>query len=1176
MFNLLASGPGREVSRIVLWGMGIGSISMVVWTIGPMISIFGFRPLEGYIARNVVVVLLVAAASGLGGFTFWRRKKKSEKIAEGIAGEAAKDDNDSVVLKDKMKDALTTLKNAGGGKAGYLYDLPWYLLIGPPGSGKTTALVNSGLKFPLSRGAKPAAIAGVGGTRYCDWWFTDDAVLIDTAGRYTTQDSDAKSDQQSWYAFLDLLKKNRPRQPINGVMVAISLEDLMTMSSAELSAHADAIRARLLELHDRLKVDFPVYALFTKGDLVAGFMEFFGNLGEQGRKQVWGATFQTGDKTINLVGEVPYEFDALIERLNNDLTDRLQEEPAPTTRVSLYGFPAQMSALKRPIFNFLNQIFEPTRYHANATLRGFYFTSGTQEGTPIDQVIGALARSFGAEELAGASYSGKGKSYFLTDLINKVIIGEAAWVSTDRAAVRRAMIIKAAAFATIALLSLAATAAWWVSYNRNSTLITLTQAGAKEYEAAGGPLPKQAVVSDRDLARVLPLLHRLRHLPSGYAVREASTPMAATFGLSQRDRIQSSSENAYRIALERMFRSRLVFRMEEQLEANRNNPSFIYEALKVYLMLGGQQPAERDLIVGWMRRDWSDNLYPGAANAEGRKALEEHLLAMLDLEAGQEPLMTLHGPLVEECQKTLARLSLAQRAYELLKSQARSSAARDWVVARAGGPDVGLVFEAVGSPTLDTVTVPGFFTYVGFHRAFIERLSDISEQLKRERWVLGAIGEQSAVSEQYDRLVDDLLQIYARDFVGAWREALTKLRLKRLIADKPRYIALTAISSVTSPMKTLLESIRDETTLTRERPGFNKPADGKPGETKTPTLPALMKETAPGANIEAAFKHFHVVVEGDGSRKPIEAVVANLGEIANSLTLSTTNPSQSALANSQLQVQVANLKANAARLPPPFSDMMRGAANDFEGDVARSSQVQLSQSLGDQVTRTCQQIVANRYPFVRGSDREVPIQDFGRLFGQGGILDKFFTQNLAPLADTSKREWAYRPDSRLGITLNPAALREFQRAAEIRDAFFPGGGNQPMINLAVIPPLINTPGTVAKMEINGVPIESKAGSPNAPVSVQWPGAAAIGRTAITVTNEAAMGMQAAPPSVLERTGAWSLFRMLDAAGARPRGDRIVAQFVVGGRDLQYQFGTSTVQNPFNLPALREFRCPSGI
>ncbi len=428
-------------------------------------------------------------------------------------------ESDEGVLKDKIKDALATLKTASNSKGNYLYDLPWYVLIGPPGSGKTTALVNSGLKFPLSRGATPAAIAGVGGTRYCDWWFTEDAVLIDTAGRYTTQDSDAKSDKQSWFAFLDLLKKNRPRQPINGVMVAISLEDMMTLSPAEITAHANAIRARLLELHERLKVDFPVYALFTKADLVAGFVEYFGYLGEQGRKQVWGATFQTADKKRNMVGEVPVEFDLLLERLTEEQLDRLQDEPVPNTRVVLYGFPAQMARLKQQLFDFLNQIFEPTRYHANATLRGFYFTSGTQQGSPIDQLIGSLARSFGTEEVAASSYSGQGKSYFLTDLIQKVIIGEAAWVTTDRAAVRRAMIIKAVAFTLIGMLSIGLSLAWWVSYKQNSALIAQTEKANEDYLATAGVLARDPIVADRDFSKILPALHKLRYMPAGYGSR---------------------------------------------------------------------------------------------------------------------------------------------------------------------------------------------------------------------------------------------------------------------------------------------------------------------------------------------------------------------------------------------------------------------------------------------------------------------------------------------------------------------------------------------------------------------------------------------------------------------------------------------------------------------------------
>ena len=115
------------------------------------------------------------------------------------------------------------------GSRGYLYEQPWYAIIGPPGAGKSTALLNAGLHFPLAAEMGQGAVAGVGGTRLCDWWFTDDAVLIDTAGRYTTQDSDAEVDRAGWYAFLDLLRRTRKRQPLNGVLIAIART---TMSAA--------------------------------------------------------------------------------------------------------------------------------------------------------------------------------------------------------------------------------------------------------------------------------------------------------------------------------------------------------------------------------------------------------------------------------------------------------------------------------------------------------------------------------------------------------------------------------------------------------------------------------------------------------------------------------------------------------------------------------------------------------------------------------------------------------------------------------------------------------------------------------------------------------------------------------------------------------------------------------
>ena len=153
--------------------------------------------------------------------------------------------------------------------------MPWYVFIGGPGSGKTTALINSGLRFPLAEKTGAGSIQGIGGTRNCDWWFTDEAVLIDTAGRYTTQDSHQESDKNAWQGFLGLLKKTRPRRPLNGIFLTVSVPDLLWQVPQERARLADALCARLLEIDAALRTRLPIYVLVTKCDLLHGFTEYF-------------------------------------------------------------------------------------------------------------------------------------------------------------------------------------------------------------------------------------------------------------------------------------------------------------------------------------------------------------------------------------------------------------------------------------------------------------------------------------------------------------------------------------------------------------------------------------------------------------------------------------------------------------------------------------------------------------------------------------------------------------------------------------------------------------------------------------------------------------------------------------------------------------------------------------
>ncbi|MEZ2409400.1 type VI secretion system membrane subunit TssM [Bosea sp. RCC_152_1] len=1204
--------------RIIAILIGALALAALIWFGGPFVAFGEVRPFESFWVRMPVAVLLLVGALIWIAVIVIRRRKATAALTEALEKEEST--GDGAALSSAMKDALATLKSARGKGGDYLYDLPWYVIIGPPGAGKTTALVNSGLKFPLARGATPAAVAGSGGTRYCDWWFAEDAVLIDTAGRYTTQDTDTKAEKSSWFAFLDLLKTNRPRQPINGVLVAISVEDLLTSSPEEIAAHADAIRARLLELHERLKVDFPVYAIFTKADLIAGFNEFFGQLTEPQRRMVWGHTFQTADKTRNMIGDVPPEYDALIERLNERLPDRLQDEHNPTARAQIFGCPSQMATLKRSIVEFLTRVFEPTRYHANATLRGFYFTSGTQEGTPIDQLIGALSRNFGSDHAGAASFSGKGKSYFLTELIQKVVIGESGWVSTDLGAARRTTALRIAGFATVALLSLAALGLWWTSFSRNSDLITATNYGLSDYRSAAAPVLQETTISDRNFSRVLPLLHKLRNMPAGYATQAEPTPTLATFGLSQRERLQNASEITYQQGLERMLRPRIIFRLEEQLEQQANNPGFVYEALKVYMMIGGQAKLDRDLVTSWMRLDWAENLFPGPANAKGREALEEHLTAMLDLDEGTgEPMVKLNQSLIEQSQRTLRRLSIAERAYELLRTQSRSDSAKDWVVSQRGGSDVRLVFEGVGGEDLDQVRVPYFYTYDGFQSAFIGRLGDIGDRIEKERWVLGENVDQQAITAQYATLFQDLMKLYSRDYVATWQKTLRRLKLRPLNADKPRYVALSAISAATSPFKQVLESLRDETQLTKERPNAKKAVAQTAAKNAAQTLDerasqalgrlganlpmasagvdrvlAGSNDVSLGADIEAQFKPYHVLVDGDLGRRPVDQLLQTFSEISQNLAIAATNPSQSAAANAALVPLIATLRANSSRYPAPFDGMIVQAVNDFEGDATGATVALLRQALAEQVTGVCNEIVTNRYPFTKASARDVPLADFARLFAPGQIMDKFYKERLEPFVDTSKPQWSWRVDSRVARALSPTTLREFQRASEIKEAFFPTGGNLPSFQMVVTPTALSADASSAKLEINGFTVTSQQGV-NTPAPVMWPGGG-VGKTAVTLTLGGASGNASGgmfgggffssgsqsgnaaqgEAKLFEKDGTWSFFRLLDAGSVLKQGDNVGFTLNAGGRQVGYSFGVGSLKNPLILPALREIRCPSGI
>jgi type VI secretion system protein ImpL len=1166
---------GWLLSRWFLSGLGAAILAALVWLFGPLLA-----PLAGLVVRLAIIAVIALVWFGMNFWISRRRRDADAAIVAGATATAAEGPDASAeevaALRDKLTTALGLLRRARGTR-GYLYEQPWYVIIGPPGAGKTTALLNAGLQFPLASEMGQGAVAGIGGTRMCDWWFTENAVLIDTAGRYTTQDSDAAVDRAGWEGFLDLLRRTRARQPLNGVLVAISVADIATAPAAERSAHARAIRRRVKELTDRLGVRLPVYALFTKADLLAGFTEYFDDLDRERRGQVWGMTFPIAAGEAGPVPGFAAEFQALVSRLGERLLDRLQAERSPDRRALIAGFPAQVASLEQPLTSFLTEAFGGSRLDPAPFLRGAYLTSGTQEGTPIDRLTGALARAFGVDQRRAPSLRPEqGRSYFLTRLLRDVVFGEAMLVSARPGAARRQALLRGGAFAAIALLTIGVVAGLWTQNASSNAEIARAQAALAAYSAAAAKLPLDPV-NDANLAAIAPLLDQARALPDGYD-HPAS---GAGLGLSQSAKIGTASRAVYRQALERVLLPRLIWRLEGQIRGNLDKPEFTYEATRVYLMLGNQGPLDRGLVREWMTLDWQ-NTYPGAADAPLRGDLVKHLDALL---ANPLPQVPLDGKLIEDARRTFSRVSLAERVYSRIRPLAAN--VPPWTPGGAlGASGAPLFVRASGKPLTDGI--PGLYTRDGFYKVVLPSLPVAAKEVASESWVLGASAQINPTSPETANLEHDVVALYTAEYIKAWEAMLADLNLAPLNSLNEAVRELYVLGSPQSPMRDLLASVANQLTLSvppKPVPGAEAAAKGaaaalapKLGGAASQLQGLLGKQggpppAPPGLDVD---NHFKALIDfvGKGPGAPIDTDIKLINDLQQQLSQVAATPAGGApapaLAAGGDPGQL--LIAAASQAPAPVSrwlPALASSASVLRGGGAKA-QVAAAFNGGGGPGTLCQRAVNGRYPFFAGASSEIPLDDFARLFAPNGLLDSFFNTQLRPFVDTSGTVWKAQAANGVPPPITAGDLAQFQRASQIRDMFFAAGGTTPTVRFDITPVTLDAGAKQVSIDFGGVAVVNAHG-PVQSTPITWPGPNRMDHVRL-VFDPPAPGTT----GVIEAHGPWALFRLFDQ-GEIARGgaaERYTLTFHLGARSASFDLRADSVLNPFAPGVLHDFRCPA--
>jgi type VI secretion system protein ImpL len=896
-------------------------------------------------------------------------------------------------------------------------------------------------------------------------------------------------------------------------------------------------------------------------------------MGKEDRAQVWGVSFPLadGNQVDQALAAFPAEFAQLEEQLQRRLLDRMQQERDVQRRALMYSFPQQFAYMGQALQQFLTEVFKSSRYEETALLRGVYFSSGTQEGSPIDRVMGAMAAAFGLERHVLPMNAASGRSYFITRLLREVIFPEAELVGVNLQLERNRRWLQWASTIGISVIALLFAAALVTSYLRNRELVS-------DVEQQVVDIDKQVakIKPDASVLSTLPLLNAIRDLPNGYAAKDQGVPLLMTLGLSQGNKLGSGAQALYRKTLRATLLPRMAGRMEQQLRrGNANNPDYLYEVLRVYLMLGDARHFEAESIRAWADYDWERSL--GEPSAAQRQDLSGHVKAMLETLHDSDTPWQIDAQLISDTRLALASMPLAQRLYNRIKREMGHLGLPEFSVAIAGGRDAPQVFVRKSGEPL-TRGIPGMFSVAGFAKFEEQRAQSLSD-LTKDSWVL-ARQEIASESGKSGQTAAALLQLYYNDYISQWDALLADVGIAPFSSLDAGARIANALSGAESPLRKFLMAAARETTLEGATTPKAKDtvADAVKGK-----IDAYKKklESAMGAGADAGllaepkainpvdvhFDDLHKLVIGPaGGAAPIEPILAMLKDVAAYLDMAAA--AKRAGAPAPAGDALIKLKREADGKPAPLATMLKSIDSGGAGLTLGSERERLNSLWASAAAQFCRQAIAGRYPFVRSAEKEVTADDFGKFFAPGGLVDDFFQHNLMPYVDMGGRQWRWRANTdQASVGIPQDVLNQFQRAAEIRDAYFGSGGKQPSMRFEL--KLLSVDSALSKvtLDIDSQAVPYVSGVAARPVSIQLPSGKGGGQIRFDVTPTS-------PHSDLHTEGPWGWFRMIDRGvlETTAQGEQFKLSFDFDGRKLVYSLTASSVINPFHREALERFRC----
>ena len=225
------------------------------------------------------------------------------------------------------------------------YAIPWYLVIGNPGSGRTALVHAMGLTWQGGDGPLATGLP----QQLCTYWMPKEAVFLEPEATVLGPRRQPEQLKQ----LCEDLKVARPREPIDGILLLINIADFVDLDERGIEDYANGLRRYMVEIGQVLQADVPTYVVLTRYDCVWGFAEVFQWTPERKKEDPWGFTLPPETPSQESLPRIKEQLEGLNARLEAFCFARLCAEDPPEQRIRSFQHLAEVRALMEK----LRQVF---------------------------------------------------------------------------------------------------------------------------------------------------------------------------------------------------------------------------------------------------------------------------------------------------------------------------------------------------------------------------------------------------------------------------------------------------------------------------------------------------------------------------------------------------------------------------------------------------------------------------------------------------------------------------------------------------------------------------------------------------------------------------------------------------------------------------------------------------